>query len=45
MFPIPWKLLYQTLKAGAMLWESTTSTNADAKPAAKLFTFGFNDGR
>ncbi|KAJ8123190.1 hypothetical protein ONZ43_g804 [Nemania bipapillata] len=45
ILPIPWKSLYQTLKAGASIWKSTTSTNADAKPAAKLFTLGFSDGR
>lgn len=28
-----------------MLWQSTTKTNADAKPAAKLLAFGLSDGR
>lgn len=43
--PMPWKFLYQILKGGARIWASTTTTSAVAKPAAKLFTFGFNDGR
>lgn len=45
MLPMPWKPLHQDLNAGAMLWPSTTSTKAEAKPAAKLLTFGWSDGR
>lgn len=45
MLPKPWKLSHQARKAGAMVWNMTTRMRAEAKPAAKLLTLGFNDGR
>jgi hypothetical protein len=45
MLPSPWKLSHQARKAGAMLWPRTTRIRADAKPATKLLTLGWSDGR
>lgn len=45
MLPRPSKLSHQVRKAGAMLWHSTTSIKAEAKPATKLLMLGCREGR
>lgn len=45
MLPKPWKVSHHVRKAGAMLWNKATIMRAEAKPAKKLLTLGFNDGR
>jgi hypothetical protein len=43
--PEPFTLFHHACTAGANAEPITTSMRAEAKPAAKLLTFGFSEGR